>query len=175
MSPAPLPERLLEIEVEVFEAVDRMCLRVGELLYEAQQLDRAGFQSWVEDRMPFGFDKARRLVAIYLAYRELPAETIARLPRPWQAMFVLRRWSTGRLVDAIDSGEIGPDTTVKDALRIAKKWGSDTRPSDEVGSARYSQIDLDAGRLMAADPNELDADVFRALSRWMSRRTQDQT
>jgi hypothetical protein len=163
--------RLDEIEAAVYDTVDHMCLRLGELLWEAREIDPGGFRDWVEERMPFGYDKARRLVAIYLAYRELPADVQAQLPRPWQAMFALRRWAGGRLNEAIAAGEIGPDTTVQQALTTAKKWSNDSYPDPVDLPVRYQRADLLAGRLMATSPDDLDADVYRALTRWVQRRT----
>ena len=163
-------ERLDEIEVEVFHTVDQMCLRVGALLCEAREIDPTGFQEWVKERMPFGFDTAKRLVAIHLAYRELPTESLAKLPKPWQAMFALRHWSEGRLGDALESGEVGPDTTVKEAKAKAREWSEDQRPKPTV-RPRYAASDLAAGKLMGTDVNDMNEDVFRALTKWTSRRT----
>lgn len=159
----------------MFAEVDRMCLRVGALLCEARELDPSGFQSWVEERMPFGYDKARRLIAIHLAYRDLPDSVVRNLPRPWQAMYALRRWAGGRLGQAIEAGEVGPDTTVKGALELAKKWSSDSKNDDFEIPARYSPADIAAGKLMGMSPDDVNADVWRALTRWMQRREQDQT
>jgi hypothetical protein len=161
--------RLDEIEAEVFTEIDRMCLRVGALLWEARELDRAGFRDWVETRLPFGFDRARRLIAIYLAYHELPEATVAQLPRPWQALYALRHWAGGRLEVALETGEIGPSTTVAQAKAKAREWSANRLPPKSVG-VRYSQADLRAGALMGHDPDDLDDNVFIALSRWIARR-----
>jgi len=163
----------VEIEVEVYETIDHMCLRLGELLWEAKEIAPQGFNGWVELRLPFGLDKAKRLIAIHLAYRELPEDVRHKLPRPWQAMFALRHWANGRLPAAIESGEVGPDTTVKGALELAKKWSNDSKRDDDPLPSRYAQIDVTAGQLMAGDPNDLNPSVARALSKWMSRRTPD--
>jgi len=143
-----------------------MCLRVGALLHEARELDRGGFEGWVTQRLPFGMDKARRLIAIHLAYGELPAETVAQLPRPWQAMFVLRRWADGRLQDAIESGEVGPDTTVDQARKKAREWSSNQRSGDPL-TDRYTQADLRAGALMKHSASDLNETVRDALVRWL--------
>ena len=155
--------------MEVFNSIDRMCLRVGELLHEARVLNPAGFREWVEDRLPFGHDKARRLMAIHLAYRELPPETVASLPRPWQALYTLRHWSGGKLDEAIAAGEIGPETTVKQAQEKARHWSSD-RPLGSKGAARYSTADVRAGKLMDFPSDDLDENVFLALRKWMNSR-----
>ena len=167
--------RLVEIEAEVFETVDRMCLRLGALLAEARTLDPMGFDKWVSEKMPFGIDKARRLVAIHLAYSELPEDVVQKLPRPWQAMFALRHWAQGRLPEAIETGEVGPDTTIAEARELASKWGKDSRRDEDPLPSRYGKLDLTAGELMAVHPDDLNPSVYRALSNWMTRRTPDQT
>lgn len=160
--------RLDEIEAEVFRAVDRMCLRVGELLYEAKTLDPGGFGVWVKTKMPFGYDTARRLIAIYLAYRELPAERLAQLPRPWQAMYALSKFvQTEEMAAAIASGEIGPNTTVEQARRIARRWGSNRRTS--TPRRIYSVADRRAGALMEFQPDDLNPAVREELTRWLHR------
>lgn len=152
-----------------------MCLTVGALLAEARSIDPSGFKAWVEERMPFGYDKASRLVAIHVAYSELPADVLERLPLPWQAMFALRHWAGGRLEQAVAVGEVGPDTTVSGALALARKWSSDSHKPDDVLSSRYGRGDLLAGKLMTTDPGDMNPDVARALTRWLSRRSPDQT
>lgn len=162
--------RIEQIEAEVYETVDRMCLRVGELLWEAKSLNPGGFNAWVDDRMPFGHDKARRLIAIFVAYRELPAEKLAQLPRPWQAMYALAPYAQGRLIEALESGEIGPDTTVREAAASARHWGSNQRKVDPL-TARYTAADNRAGALMEHRPDDLNPYVLEALKRWLSRST----
>jgi len=161
--------RLDEIEVEVFRAVDRMCLEVGRLMFEARAIEGPRFRQWVDERMPFGYDKAKRLIAIHLAYSELPPETQAQLPRPWQALYALRHWAGGRLDQAIASGEVGASTTVAQAKERARKWSSDSKPPERFLSERHSRCDVIAGQLMAFSPDELNPDVLRALRRWVDR------
>ena len=156
----------------MFNSIDRMCLRVGELLHEARVMNPGGFREWVEDRLPFGHDKARRLIAIHLAYRELPPETVASLPRPWQALYTLRHWSGGKLDKALESGEIGPDTTVKQAKEKAREWSSN-RPKGSKGASRYSTADVRAGALMDFLVSDLDPNVYAALRRWVDSRDPD--
>lgn len=158
--------RIEQIEDEVFATVDRMCLRVGELLYEAKLLDPSAFAGWVKERMPFGYDTARRLVAIHLAYRELPAEKVAQLPRPWQALYALAPHARGNLAEALDSGDIGPNTTVAEARERARKWGSKQRPAGPLEQV-YGTADRRAGALMEFRADDLNPYVRDALSRWL--------
>jgi hypothetical protein len=158
--------RLEQIEGEVFASIDRMCLRVGELLAEARALDPAGFKRWVEDRMPFGYDKARRLIAIHMAYRELPPEKLRQLPLPWQALYALAPHAQGRLLDALESGEIGPETTQAEAITKARHWSNHRRAVDPL-DRRYSTADSRAGALMELSASDLNPFVREALIRWL--------
>lgn len=158
-----------EIRAEIFTTVDRMCLRVGELLAEARTVDPGRFRQWVEAEMPFSYDTASRLVAIHLAYRELPPEKTASLPRAWQALFALREHArSGRLLGALESGEVGPDTTVAEARKRRREW-SRSQGTGRVAEPRYGAADMLAGRLMNHDPSEMDAHVLNALRRWVNR------
>ena len=158
--------RLKEIEDEVYSSIDRMCLRVGELLAEARALNPAGFKKWVEARMPFGYDKARRLIAIHLAYRELPEDKVAQLPLPWQALYALAPFAQGRLQKALDDGEIGPETTQAQAITKARQWSNHQRLVDPLES-RYSIADTRAGALMELSASDLNPYVREALVRWL--------
>lgn len=143
-----------------------MCLRVGGLLYEAKSLNPGGFAAWVKSKMPFGYDTARRLIAIHLAYRELPPEKIAQLPRPWQAMYALAPYAQGQLQAAIESGEVGPTTTVAQAIKLSRKWGSNRRKVDPLDPV-YGPADRRAGALMQYRPEDLNEYVRAALARWL--------
>lgn len=150
----------------MYECIDRMCLRVGALLVEARAEDPANFKTWVNERMPFGFDKARRLIAIHLAYSELPPDKVAQLPRPWQALYALAPYAQGRLIEALESGEIGPDTTQAQAIERARSWSNSQRKADPV-EARYAAVDRRAGALMELNADDLNEFVREALIRWL--------
>jgi hypothetical protein len=163
------PARTLDdIEVEVFDAIDRMALNVGRLLREAQDLAPKQFRAWVEERLPFGIDAARRLIAVHLAYSELPKEQIDRLPHPWQALYALRKFVDTKLPEALESGEIGVHTTQAEAIRKAREWSQTENPKVSL-TPRYGSADLVAGKLMTFESSDLNADVLRALIRWTGR------
>jgi hypothetical protein len=167
-------DRLDEIEREVYSEVDRMCLRVGALLHEARQLAGRQFPSWVEHNMPFGIDKARRLIAIHLAYSELPEETVAQLPRPWQALYALRARAP-QMPELIASGEVSTEMTVVQSRVLARRWSSNTPPATDEprgyrpGGSRFRTADTRAGDLMNHSPDDLSAPVRESLVRWLSR------
>jgi len=163
------PVRTLDdIEVEVFNEIDRMALNVGRLLREAQDLAPKQFRVWVEERLPFGIDTARRLIAVHLAYSELPKDQIDRLPHPWQALYALRKFVHTKLPEALASGEIGVHTTQVQAIRKAREWSQTETPKASL-TPRYGAADLVAGKLMTFEPSDLDPDVLRALIRWTAR------
>lgn len=151
----------------IYSAIDGMVLTVGGLLFEARSTDPDGFNAWVTNELPFSVDTARRLIAIYLAYRELPAETLARLPKPWQALFALRALNREELLEGVESGVINPSMTIEQARRLART------KRRAVVSVRYTSADLQAGALMDCDPNDIDPMVWAALIRWMSLRASD--
>lgn len=161
--------RIDEIEDEVYLTVDRMCLRIGALLIEARSIEGDGFKAWVTKRMPFGWETARRLIAVSIAYSELPKEKIDQLPRPWQALYALAPFANGRLLQAIEAGEVGPDTTTSQARDAARAWRSThTRGADRNPMAL---ADRRASALMEFAADDLNDITFKALSRWVARRT----
>jgi hypothetical protein len=139
-----------EMTVEIFETVDRMVMRVGELLERAWQMYPDDWKRWVVEDLPFGLDTARRLRAVYLAYKHLPPEKLAQLPRAWQALFAIRHLDHEAL---IATGEIGPGTTVQGALAVVR--------------GRFTDADVTAGRLMSYSPTQLSDDVLDQLRGWL--------
>lgn len=117
--------------------------------------------AWVDAELPFSYDTARRVMAVHVAYRELSPERKAMLPRPWQALFALRHHVGDRMDAAIEAGEIGPDTTVRQAISWAQRQRSPLTPV-------HSIPDLIAGRLMSMDREQLDDRVAAELGRWLS-------
>ena len=161
---------LNDIENEIYKSFDLMVLKVGELLHEARRSHPRAFPKWVDERMPFGLDAAKRIEAVYLAYRELPETVHRQLPKAWQALFALRNHvSTGKLVAAIESGEIGPHTTQKEARKKAREWSESKSSSVKPVEPRYWEPDLIAGKLMGFEPSDLNPNVLRALRKWLEK------
>jgi len=146
-----------EIAAEIYDTVDRMVMRVGELLERAHTLHPEDWKRWVADELPFGLDTARRFRMIYLAYRHLPPETLARCPKAWQAMFAIRHLDQPALEAALDSGELGIGTTVREAVDYIRVTH---RPD------RFTEADVVAGKLMGYGPNQLSQDVLEQLRVW---------
>lgn len=147
-----------EYRDRIFAVVDAMVLEVGRLLLEAKLAHPGRFGEWVDAELPFGRDRARRLIAIHVAYGHLPASKLRLLPRPWQALFALRHLAaTGELDERVAAGEIGPSTTVAEAVGIARRHVA----------PRHSEADLVAGRLLGLARADLSEVVADALGAWL--------
>ena len=157
------------IENDIYHVLDRMVLETGRLLHEARTNHPKIYKQWVEERMPFGLDAAKRIHAVYLAYNNLDETVLARLPKAWQALFALRHHvQSGKLLEAVESGEIGPQTTQREALRKAREWSKNSEHTKLPAiEPRYHEIDILAGKLMAFDVSDLNPNVRRALTRWL--------
>lgn len=139
--------------------ISDMALRLGSLLREAQALAPKRFASWVDSDLPFGIDTARRLIAISKAYERLDEATLAKLPRPWQALYALRKLPHDQLRAGVSQGLLGPTTTIRQAVEFAGGGQQDR--------GRHHRADLAAGALMDCQPSDLHPMVLRALLAWL--------
>jgi len=143
-----------------------MALRVGAILREARAAHPETFREWVETELPFGTDTARRLMAISEAYEKLPADKLAMLPRPWQALYALRALSPDELQQAMEAGEITPDMSERAAKGLARRWRTGSSGA-LTSTGRHHRADIAAGALMEFSPADVNPHVMRALQRWM--------
>jgi hypothetical protein len=157
---SPAEQTLDGIRSAIYREIDGTALRVGNLLRDAKRIDAYGFNGWVETSLPFGVETARRLMAIATAYEKLPTDTLAGMPRPWQAMYALKALPPERLAAGVQSGAISPSMTVSQAKAYA-------RTERGVSSVRAKRCDAAAGALMQFAPNELSPGVRAMLERWL--------
>ena len=152
---------LSAITDRIYARFDRLALDLGRDLNEAYEIaGKRAYERWVDECLPFGVDKARRLRAIHLAYEHLPADKLAALPRPWQAMYAFTRLSPDQVTEAIEAGTIHPDMTVKEAVTVAQELsGRETK--------RFSEVDLLVGRIVNLSADELGEAARRALDEWL--------
>lgn len=78
----PLPVLASQIR----EEADTFALRIGALMQEAMERNKAKYSMWVRTETPFTLEEAERLRKISIAYRELPSEVCRELPRPSAAL-----------------------------------------------------------------------------------------
>jgi hypothetical protein len=156
-----MPRTLDGIRDRIYEVTDQWALEVGRLLAEAKRIcPKRRWTAWCDSEIPFGHDKADRLIAIYRAYNELPESVIRGLPRPWQAQFALKSVPRERLEAGIASGEVNPAMTIVQARR----WAA---PGPTVSTFRHSQADLVAGKLIGLNRADLDPKVAAELRIWL--------
>jgi hypothetical protein len=140
--------------------MDRAFLEIGRLLTEAFEAHRDLYDQWVIECLPFGLNTASRLRACWKASRVLPAETLARLPRPWQAVYALTRLDPAVLVAAVESGEVHPAMTVAEARAASRALsGRET--------LKFSEVDLMVGRIVRQDRALLGAAARELLVEWL--------
>lgn len=157
-----IPPGLEEITDRIYARIDRFALDLGAELDEAFRLHPAVYERWVTECLPFGLDKARRLRMIHRAFGALPDDVLARLPRPWQAMFAISRLPAEAISDGIESGRIHADLTVKAANELV----ADVK---QGGTRRHSEADLVVGRLVGLPPESLSGDAAALLRGWLVR------
>lgn len=153
---------LEDIGVEIYATVDRMAMRLGDLLDHAVEISsRAEYERWVTEDLPFGLDTAKRLRAIFLAYRELPDEMLVEMPRPWQALYALAAVPRPVLEQAIEDGTVNGQMTVEQTRAVARELNGRPQP-------KFSQADLWAARLVSLSPADLSPEVKTMLSDWLA-------
>lgn len=151
--------------MEILEILDGTALRVGRLLREAKQADPELYDEWVREELPFGHETARRLVAISAAYEKLPEELAMQLPKPWQALYAIQALPIEALRAGVQSGALGPDTTVRASKLFSQEWRGIVR------EGRVGRADVSAGALMQFPARELSPEVRNALLAWLERAT----
>jgi hypothetical protein len=164
---ASSPAALDGYKAAIMAEADRMALEVGRLLREAKQAAPERFERWVADELPFAVDTARRLMAVSEAYETRPAELVARLPKPWQALYALRTIPADVIEEAVESGELSASTTEREAKAYARRWKTGTvEPRSDRN--RLHVADHAAGVLMNYRPDDLHPVVRRNLARWLA-------
>lgn len=157
-----LPHGLGEIGARIFERIDSFVEDLGKELQEAFDRYPADYERWVTECLPFGLDKARRLRMVYKASLHLPPEVRERLPRPWQALYAVTRLPPETLTEAVESGTVHSEMTVREAQET-------TRTLSGRETKRFSEVDLLVGRLVKLPRSTLGPDAEGLLTSWFSR------
>lgn len=166
----PLEERTKRIYGHMNEA----CFEIGHELIAAKMEHPGRFMEWVEDSLPFGIDKAERLMAVTRAFATAPPEMREALPNPYTTLFELSRLPAERLQRAIESGEVTPDTTYREARALrdaaeSPEWERVEMPEVTPSPAAEPRLsaDLVAKELMRYPASRLSGEMIVALRRWL--------
>lgn len=123
-----LPEIRSEVEVvlslderrdRIIETLESAAIDVGLELLAAKREHPGEFMAWVSDELPFGHDKAQRLMAVARFAGDLDPVTRANLPKAWTVLFELRRLDPQTMQKAVLEGTLSPETTAEAARALA--------------------------------------------------------
>ena len=160
----------------ILAIVGTAALDVGAELIAAKNEHPRAFMAWVATELPFGIDKAQRLMAISRAFAGADEAVKAALPPAWTALFELARLPIEEVQRSIETGEIAPEMTVADARKLVT--GRDEAPEllpprPTPGPAPGFDpnprlgADILASELVRADRATLSAPVEYLLRQWI--------
>ena len=90
-----------ELANRIQSEVDAFALTIGNYMDQAKRRNARRFMQWVQADTPFSLAEAERLRVIAIAYRDLPPEAVAELPRPSSALsYVLESADTAPFMSA---------------------------------------------------------------------------
>ena len=154
-------------------AFDTAALTIGAELIEAKREHPGQFMTWVAEALPFGIDTAERLMAVTRTFANADPEVLASLPRARTTLFALTRLPADRLRQAIESGEVTPHTTYREALALRdaaeSEWEPVDMPEPQPSQASEPRItaDIVAKELLRFPVGALSDDYVVRLRRWL--------
>ncbi len=168
----------------ILAAVDQAVLDVGAELLAAKREHPGSFTEWVVRSLPFGLDKAERLMAITRAFGSIDPSVRAALPPAWTAMFELSRLPIETVHEGIESGAITPTMTVSDARALVsgvreapeaqeRAWQTGPKPGER--QIRVADADLLAAKLVREPRDTLTAAAEAQIRAWLDESTPQET
>lgn len=172
---ARLTLTLAERTQRIMDVLSASALAIGEELLMAKREHPGEFMAWVSDCLPFGIDKAERLMAITRALSVADPETRLQLPPAWSALYELSRIPAPQLAVLVERDEVTPATTVREAREFAQAYCPAPQPVDLPTPAPYVPLpevadhstDLIALNLLRADRDKLSEDIAERVGRWL--------
>lgn len=158
----------------IIDAFERTALTIGEELLQAKRDHPGTFMAWVNESLPFGIDQAERLMAVTRAFASADPEMMAALPRASTTLFQLSRLPAERLRKAIETGQVTPQTTYRQAMALrtsedAPTWEAIDMPEVKPSPASEPRISADivAKELLRFPRGQLSDDYAVKLRRWL--------
>lgn len=160
----PLEERTQRI----YGALETAAMDIGAELLAAKVEHPGRFMEWVSTALPFGIDKAERLMAITRAFDNADPEIRQALPSAYSAMCELARLPHDRLRAHIESGDVHPDMTVREA-RALHQPNPIPLPEPTVSPLAEPRIaaDVIATELIRHPRHMLSDDIADVLAAWL--------
>lgn len=175
-SQATMVPTLDERRDRILAIVGAAAIDVGAELIAAKKEHPGAFMEWVSRSLPFGIDKAQRLMAISRAFSDADEAVRAALPPAWTALFELARLPIEEVQRSIETGEIAPEMTVSDARKLAtgrseppELLPARPKPGPAPGFDPNPRLDADilASELVRMDRCTLSAPVEYLLRQWI--------
>lgn len=174
MSVLPLPTDLV-VPIALAERTERIvrvlesaAMEVGRELLEAKAEHPGEFMEWVDRCLPFGIDKAERLMAITKAFANADPEVQAALPPAWSALYELSRLPSERLIQAVGTGEVYSSMTVIEAKAVVSTAPPPARPPASPPVPRIT-TDIVVCELLRQPRKDLSPSLLTLLTEWMKR------
>lgn len=160
----------------IIAIVSDAALEVGAELIAAKKEHPGEFLQWVATQLPFGIDKAERLMSISRAFATADPLVLAALPPAWTALFELARLPIDVVAESVESGEITPRMTVADARQLVsghrdvpEKLPRRPTPGPAPGFDPTIRLPIDhlASELVRCDRQSLSEPVEYLLRKWL--------
>lgn len=167
-----LPTPLLSLDERkerIMEVLERTALDIGAELLAAKDEHPGEFVAWVERSLPFGLDKAERLMAITRTFASCDDQMRAFLPPAWSALYELTRLPSERLRNAIEVGEVAPTMTVADAKAVLARH----RKTEGLERTQRLSADVVCGELLRYPRSEMSPEMADRLRAWFGTRQSD--
>lgn len=154
----PLEER----KARILGVLDDASIQIGLELMAAKVEHTGRFVRWVEEELPFGLDRAERLMMIARAFQDVDPAVRNMLPSAWTALYELAKVPPRALVRSIELGEVTPMMTVADARRyVAESKGR------QVPQAPPPMAEAHAVAMMRYHARELSEETIWKLIGWL--------
>lgn len=168
-----LPEHPITLEERtdrIVGIVESAAIDVGHELIAAKADHPGRFCAWVDECLPFGIDKAERLMAVTRAFANATPDMLDALPtHAYSTLFELTRLPAARLQLAINNGDVHPDMTYRDARSLHDDEPLPDDPDEAPAERAQPRITADvvASELIRHPAANLSRDVEIALRRWL--------
>lgn len=161
----------------IIGAVEQAAVIVGAELTAAKAEHPGEFVAWVQSGvLPFGLDKAERLMAIHRAFEGADEHTKSMLPPRWTALYEITRLPSERTRELVEVGRIHPDMTTASARELVAEHRRTESPlpplPDPPKPATRNGLTaaIVANELMRFERHHLDEPTAVALSEWLNRK-----
>jgi hypothetical protein len=155
----PLEER----KARILGVLDDASIQIGLELIQAKEDHTGRFTRWVEEELPFGLDRAERLMMIARAFSDVDPSVKSMLPSAWTALYELAKVPPRALIRSIELGEVSPTMTVADARRYV----AESKGRAQTQFKPPPMAEAHATAMMRYHPRELTEGTVWKLIGWL--------